>query len=629
MTDTTPNQPTEASQPVYFKAETRQLLNILIHSLYTEREIFLRELISNAADALTRMDFQMLTDREVLDPDVPLAIRIYADAEKNQLRIVDTGIGMTAAELDENLGTIAHSGARAFVEAVKDSQNAKLTDLIGQFGVGFYSAFMVADQIHVISRSYRPGEQAAEWSSTGEDTYAIAPAEKETRGTEVILFLREDAKEFTDAQRLREIIARHSDFIPFPIYIGDEQEQVNRQTAIWRQNQRQVEQKEYQEFYKQLTLDFNDPLTYTHLNVDAPVQMYAILFVPTSAEKGMFTARKEDGLKLYARKILIQEYSRDLLPDYFRFMQGVVDSEDLPLNVSRESVQSNKVIGQLRKLLTAKTIEMLKKLGEDHSDDYAKFWKEYAPYVKQGVATEENDPQELYPLLRYKTSTSAEEWTSLGEYVQRMKPDQPAIYYLLSDDERSVARSPHLDIVREHGYEVLFMTDPLDSFVLLRLTEYDGKPLKNLASADLELPKIDKKPEEGAAEAGLPTSEYATIRERFKQQLGNKVADVQITDRLSGAPVRLVEPKGSLTPEVQRVYRIMNREFEAPQKVLEINPKHPIIVRLSQVEAAHPLNATIIDQLYENALLIEGLHPDPASMVERIQQLMEASLDHK
>jgi molecular chaperone HtpG len=569
----------------------------------------------------------MLTQREVLDPEVPLSIRIYPDTEKNQLRIIDTGIGMTAEEMDENLGTIAHSGARAFMEVAKDNSSAKVSDLIGQFGVGFYSAFMVADEIRVISRSYQPDAKAAEWYSNGEDTYTITEAQKETRGTEVILHLREDAKEFTESTRLREIITRHSDFIPFPIYIGDEQEQVNRQTAIWRQNPRQVEEKEYFEFYKQLTLDFNDPLTYTHLNVDAPVQMYAILFVPSSQERGMFSARKEDGLKLYARKILIQEYSRDLLPDYFRFVQGVVDSEDLPLNVSRESVQSNKVMSQLRKLLTAKTIDLLKKLGDDHPDTYAKFWKEFAPYIKQGIATEENEPQDLYPLLRYKSSTSLEKWVSLDEYAKRMQPEQPAIYYLLGDDERSVTRSPHLDLVRDHGYEVIFMTDPLDSFVLMRLTEFDGKPLKNLASAEVELPKVEKKEVAETTEESLPTSEYINIRDRFKTQLGDKIADVQITDRLSGSPVRLVEPKGSLTPEVQRVYRLMNREFEAPRKVLEVNPKHPIIIHLSQVEDTNPILGTIIDQLYENALLIEGLHPDPASMVDRIQKLMEASLN--
>ena len=329
------NAPAGAA-PIPFKAETRQLLDILIHSLYTEREIFLRELISNASDALTRVNYEMLTNRDVLDPDVELAIHISADVNNHTLTISDTGIGMTADELRDNLGTIAHSGARAFASAMQ--QGAKsISDIIGQFGVGFYSAFMVAKSIRVTSRSYMPGAQAAAWICTGEDTYTIESADKPSRGTTIILELKDDASEFEQEHRLQEIIRKHSAFISFPIYLGEETEQINRQCALWRQPPRQVEKKDYVDFYQQLTLDFNPPLTYTHLSVDAPVQMYAILFVPDNPERGIFSLRKDDGLKLFSRKILIQEYCKDLLPNYFRFIQGVVDTEDLPLNVSRES----------------------------------------------------------------------------------------------------------------------------------------------------------------------------------------------------------------------------------------------------------------------------------------------------
>ena len=307
-------------QPIPFKAETRQLLDILIHSLYTDREIFLRELISNASDALTRADFEILTNRDVLDPDAELGIHIYPNTVENTLTISDTGIGMTADELVEDLGTIAHSGARAFIEAAQEGAK-DLSEIIGQFGVGFYSAFMVADWIKVVSRSYQKDAEAAAWYSAGADTFTVEPAGKTERGTNVIIKLKDDASEFAQEQRLREIIRKHSDFIPFPIYIGDQEEQVNQQTALWRQSPRQVEKESYDEFYKQLTLDFEPPLAYAHMVVDAPVQMYALLFVPSNAERNLFSARKDDGLKLYSRKVLIQEYCKDLLPEYFRFVQ--------------------------------------------------------------------------------------------------------------------------------------------------------------------------------------------------------------------------------------------------------------------------------------------------------------------
>lgn len=528
--------------PIPFKAETRQLLDILVHSLYTEREIFLRELISNAADALTRVDFEILTNREVLASDAELAIRIIPDSQENTLTISDTGIGMTSGELIENLGTIAHSGVRAFVEAAKE-QGQSLSDIIGQFGVGFYSAFMVAEWIRVVSRSYRPAAEAAAWFSTGDDTFTVEPAQREGRGTSVVVKLKPDAAEFLQEARLREIIRKHSDFIPFPIYIGDGEEQVNRQTALWRQNPRQVEEKEYHEFYKQLTLDFEPPLAHAHMVVDAPVQMYALLFVPAKAERGLFALRREEGLKLYARKVLIQEYCKDVLPPYFRFVQGVVDSEDLPLNISRESIQSTKLMVNLKKLVTGKVIDTLKKLAEARPDDYARFWQEFGRHVKEGVATEPAEPGALYPLLRFRTTAAPDQWSSLDAYVSRMKPGQSDIYYILGDDQRSVQYSPHLDVVRRYDYDVLTLTDPLDAFMLARLNQYQDKPLVNVATADLKLPEGEAKPEE--AKPALPVEDYAPLIDRFKQQLGDRVTDVRMTDRLTDSPARLVDPAGA------------------------------------------------------------------------------------
>ena len=348
------NSHTESSA-VPFRAEIRQLLHILVHSLYTEREIFLRELISNASDALNRIRFEMLTNRDVLDPDAELAIRIQADPDTRTLTITDTGIGMTRDELVENLGTIAHSGMRAFIEAAQENQS-HLSDMIGQFGVGFYSVFMVAESVRVTSRSYQPEAEAAQWYATGEETYTIGPADRVERGTTVEITLKEDALEFCQEFRLRDVIRTHSDYVAFPIYLNQVGEQINRQTALWRASTREVTTEQYHDFYKQFTLESEEPLLYQHVVTDAPVQVYAILYVPAHAERGLFSLRKEDGLRLYSRKVLIRDYTRDLLPEYFRFVQGVVDSEDLPLNVSREAVQSSAVMARLKKILTGQLL---------------------------------------------------------------------------------------------------------------------------------------------------------------------------------------------------------------------------------------------------------------------------------
>ncbi len=617
----------QINQPISFKAETRQLLNILIHSLYTEREVFLRELISNASDALTRINFEMLTKHEILDPGVELGIWIQADPEKNQISIRDTGIGMTPDELSENLGTIAHSGAKAFLEAVQSAGgDVKISDIIGQFGVGFYSAFMVADSITVVSRSFQKESTSARWISDGGETYHIEPAEKEDRGTEIIIQLKEDAKEFTQEYRLKEIIKKHSNYIPFPIYLGEKNEQVNQQSALWRQQPRQVEEKDYQDFYQQLTLDMEEPLAKVHLAVDAPVQMYSILFVPASPERNMFALRKQDGLQLYARKVLIQEYCTDLLPEYFRYVQGVVDSEDLPLNVSREFVQSNRVMIQLKKVLTAKLIDTLKTMGKDNAEKYEKFWKVYGRSVKEGIASDADNIDALTALVRFPTVSEPQKYSSLEDYVLAMKPGQKKIYYILGDDERSILHSPHLEAFRQHDYDVILMTDPLDPFMLLRLNKYQDFEFANVAS---EVPEPSEKPTEGdekSNEENLTPDAIQSILDRFKTQLGDRVSDIKSTERLVSSPARLVDPQGTINPELQRVYRMLNKEYEVPQKVLEINPNHPIIQKFSGLPADSPLNVLIIEQVYEDALLIEGLHPDPASMIERIQELMEKAL---
>lgn len=624
MNDQTTQASSESPQPIPFKAETRQLLDILIHSLYTEREIFLRELISNASDALTRMSFEMLTNRNVLDPDAELSITIISDPTSGTLTISDTGLGMTSEELVEDLGTIAHSGARAFMTAAKEGVK-NMSEIIGQFGVGFYSAFMVAEWIRVISRSYLPDSTAASWYCTGEDTFTIEPADKSDRGTTVIIKLKEDAKEFAQESRLREVIKKHSDFVSFPIYLGEKKEQANKQTALWRQTPRKVEKKDYEDFYHQLTLDFSPPLAHIHLSVDAPVQMYAILYVPSKSERNPFSIRKEDGLKLYSCNVLIQEYCKDVVPEYYRFIQGVVDTEDLPLNVSRETVQANRIMVNLKQLITSKITGALEKLAKDEPGNYSKFWEEFGRYIKEGVVIEQTEPESLYPLLRFHTTNFADQLSSLDDYLGRMKPDQKDVYYILGEDERSVIYSPHLDIIKKHGLEVLLLTEPIDPFLVVRLAKYKDHNLVNVSSPDIKLPTLDKEPE-AETKPSLDPNEWVSLIQRFKSQLGEKITDVRMTDRLSDSPARLVDPEGAPNQEMQRVYRLLKEDFQTPKKVLELNPRHPILIHLNTLPSDAELGHMIIDQIYENALLIEGLHPDPARMIERIQKIIEAAI---
>jgi len=611
------------SQSFTFKAETKQLLNILIHSLYKDRDVFLREMLSNASDALNRIRFEMLTNQNVLDPDAELCIRITADKEAATITIQDTGIGMTKEEIIENLGTIAQSGARNFIEAAKD-KNVDLTQVIGQFGVGFYSVFMVADWVRVTSRSYKPRAKAVSWYATGEDNFEISPAEMDERGTKIEIKLKEDAKEFADEYRLKNIIHKHSDYIGFPIYVGDEEKQVNKQTSLWRTSKSEVTEEQYKDFYRQVTLDFEDPLTHIHTITDAPVQLYALLYIPVKGERGILSLRKEDGLKLYSRNILIDEYNKDLLPDYLRFVQGVVDSEDLPLNISRETVQSVGLMPGLKKIVTGQVMKELERLAKDEVEKYETFWSEFGVYLKQGIAANPVDVESIQPLLRFKTTTHPDKWSSLEEYAERMKDDQKEIYYIVGEDPKSVLLSPHLDYFQSQGTEVLLLTDPMDSFMLMGLRKYKDFELKNVAQADIETPE---KSEEKTEVEKIPDDDFKTLIERFKEVLGERVEDVRASKRLSQSVARLVDPEGSLNPEMQRVYKFLGQEYEVPKKILELNPTHTILKNLVGMESDSELQNMIIEQIYESALLVEGLHPDPSSMAPRIQQIIEAALN--
>ncbi|HVU13001.1 MAG TPA: molecular chaperone HtpG [Phototrophicaceae bacterium] len=617
-----------------FKAEIQQLLNILIHSLYTDREIFLRELISNASDALNRLQFEQLTNPNVVDPDAELYIEVKPDDAAATLTISDTGIGMTRDDLINNLGTIAHSGAKAFVEALKQKQaeGATAQELIGQFGVGFYSVFMVADKVRVVTRSADPNERAWAWESTGTDSYTIEPAEKDTRGTDVIISLKEDAQDFLQTWTLQDAIRRHSDYIAFPIYVGESEEAVNKQTAIWRQDPKEVTDEQYNDFYKMMTLDFENPLYRIHMRADVPLQFYALLYLPSSTERTAFSLRREPGLKLYARKVLIQEYTTDLLPEYLAFVQGVVDSEDLPLNVSRESVQANRVMATLKKTLTNKILSELKRLAKNKPDEYHKIFQQFGRAIKQGVVIAPADKSDLEPLLMFPStkSTNADEWTTLADYVSRFVANQSDIYYVIGEDFASASRSPHLDSFRQRGIEVLYFTDPVDPVMLMGLHEFDGHKLRSADEADIDLSDVGELREEEKAEQEAPLSEgdFGSLRQRFADVLGERVVEVRASKNLVGSPARLVSKDSDPQRNMFRINRLMDREYDLPVKILELNPRHPLLHNLSGMIAHDPQNALIdpvIEQVFETALLQDGIHPDPAAMASRLYTLMQAA----
>ncbi|MBO9310192.1 MAG: molecular chaperone HtpG [Chloroflexi bacterium] len=608
------------AQTYEFRAEIQQLLHILIHALYTDREIFLRELISNAADALNRLRFEQLTNAEILDPEAELAIRITFDPEARKLVITDTGIGMNRDEIVENLGTIAHSGAMAFVKAMQERGAQLSTEIIGQFGVGFYSVFMVAEKVEVLSRSYRPNDQAVLWTSNGTTEYTVAPAERATRGTQITIYVKEDAADLLNEQTLKRIITTHSNYIPFPIYLGDKV--VNAQTALWRRNPREIEAREYQEFFKQLTFDANPPTLTIHQVADAPVQFYALLFVPAKLDRGILVGEGQGKLRLYARKVLIQDHAKELLPEWMRFVEGVVDSEDLPLNVSREAVQSNRLMQRLKQTITSRVLSELESLAEKSPERYLSFWREFGRLIKEGVITDVANRERLLPLLRFRTLHHPDQLISLRQYVSEMVANQEHIYYLFGDDPQSILRSPHLDVFRARKVDVLLLTDTIDSFLVNAIGIFEGKKLHNGADADLKLP-AGAEDETQLGEA-LPPEVQETLVARFKRVLGERVQDVRTTDLLRENAVRLVAPDQGFGADMERVYRLLDKDFKLPTRILEINPRHPLIRNLSAMPD-EPLAEQVIEQLFEGALLVEGIHPRPADMVPRLLSIMEAA----
>jgi len=607
-----------------FKAEIRQLLDILIHSLYKERDIFLRELISNASDALTRVHFEMLTNDEVFEPERELSIHLETKGDDDKTLVVkDSGIGMTRDELVRNLGTIAQSGASEFLKAVGSSDIAP-SDIIGQFGVGFYSVFMVADEVKVISRSFQADAEAYAWISQGSDEFWVESSDKSDRGTEIHISLKKDAHEFADAWRLKQLVRKYSDYIGYPIIIDEEQ--ANQQESIWRRNPSDVTAEEYNKYYQQLTMDFEDPLLTIHLTSDAPMHLRSLLFVPAKSERSVLNLRKDPGLALYSHNVMIQEYNSQILPKWLEFVTGVVDSEDLPLNVSRESIQSTRLMTRLGNTLRKRILRELREMSQNDQDKYRLFWEQYGRILKEGVAIEPNAKEELSPYFRFYSAKSTDSLISFEDYASNMDEAQSEIYYIIGDDLESVQLSPHLDSFKSREWDVLFLIDPIDPFLSQYLSDFNEIPLRNVDDVSLELPDIDDSASKVDEDGQPDEPDFNRLVGRMVTVLGDRVLEVNESKVLRGNPVRLVSPADSPTRDLQRIQRFITEDYEIPKKILEINRGHPLISDLSNLVRERPedeiINLAII-QLYDNALVIEGLHPNPANMMPQVERLIE------
>ncbi len=623
-----------------FQAEVRQLLNLMIHSLYSNKEIFLRELISNASDACDRLRFEALNNAALYGDDGELKIRVSFDKEARTLSIADNGIGLSREEAIEHLGTIAKSGTREFFSALTGDQ-AKDAHLIGQFGVGFYSSYIVADKVTVLSR--RAGLEAAQavrWESSGEGDFTVEMVERAQRGTEVILHLREGEDEFLSSWKLREILRKYSDHITLPILMKkerwdeeqkaqvstDEDETVNQASALWSRPKSEISDEQYNEFYKHVAHDFEDPLAHVHARVEGKQEYTQLLYIPSRAPFDLFERTARHGIKLYVRRVFIMDDAEQLMPLYLRFVRGVVDSNDLPLNVSREILQQSRDIETIRGGCVKRVLGLVESLADSEDEaakeKYVKFWKEFGRVLKEGVGEDFANKERIAKLLRF-ASTQAdtdEENVSLADYVARMKDGQEKIYYVTAETFTAAKNSPHLEIFRKKGIEVLLLSDRVDEWVTGHLTEFDGKPLQSVAKGGLDLGKLEDVAEKEEAEKAA--DEYKELIDKVKATLGEKVKDVRVTHRLTDSPSCLVADQYDLGGNLQRILKAAGQQAPASRPILEINPKHPAVQRLKYEEARFDDWANL---LLEQATLAEGGSlDDPAGFVRRINDLMLA-----
>ncbi|MCL6638179.1 MAG: molecular chaperone HtpG [Firmicutes bacterium] len=614
----------EQSETREFQAEVKQLLNIVVNSLYTDRDVFLRELISNAADALEKFRYESIVRREVTGGnDTPLEIHIDVDGKDNTLSVQDNGIGMTREELVENLGTIARSGSKEFFQKLGEADKKDLS-LIGQFGVGFYAAFMVAKRIRVYTRSWRPGAHGYLWQSDGIGTYEIAPAADLPRGTRVVLELKEDAGEFASPDRIKRMIRQYSGFVPFSIYVNGEQ--VNTVQAIWTKNKSEVSEEEYTEFYKYIANAFDEPLYRFHFSADAPLAINALLFVPKENFERFGFGRMKPGVNLYSHRVLIQQQAEEIVPEWLRFVKGVVDSDDIPLNISRETMQDSSLVAKLRKLITSRFLKFLNEQAKADPTRYGEFWKTFGIFLKEGAASDYTHRDELAKLLRFESSKTAPgELISLSDYAGRMKEGQKDIYFINGPSREMIEAGPYLEAFRAHDLEVIYTHEPVDDFVLSGLMEYGGKKLKSADQAELDLPSL----ETGDGEAPLDDGTLKSLAAWMKEALGDKISEVRGSKRLVQSPAIVLNLDEYFTSSMQRVMQALHKNpGDMGRKALEINPRNKLIKRLAALREEDPGFARLmVEQIYDNALIAAGLVVDPRAMVDRIYAIMERSLN--
>ncbi len=616
-----------------FKAEVKQLLDILVHSLYTSREIFLRELISNSSDALDKLRFESTKGSDVLDNDLPLEIKVEFDEKKKLLIVSDTGIGMTKEDLINNIGTIAKSGSAEFIKQLADNKS-DANNIIGKFGVGFYSVFMVAEEVVITTKSFKKDTPAFQWKSNGLGDFEITEVNEEIkRGTKIEIHLKEDAKEFAEKYRIENAIKKHSNFIQFPIYL--ESERLNTIGAIWREPKSNIKKEQYDEFYKFLTYDNEDPTDVIHVSVDAPIQFNSLMFIPKK-NFDLFGMNRDDyGLDLYVRRVLIQHKNKDLLPEYLAFVKGVVDSEDLPLNISRETLQENIVFTKIAQNVTSQILSYLTKKAKDEPEKYVEFWKEHGRVFKLGYSDFAN-MEKYMELLRFNSSNNEEAkgLTSFEEYVSRFKEDQKEIYYAFGNSREAIDQDPHLEIFKNKGLEVFYLYDPLDEFVFSSLRKYKDYEFKSVDSVDLKnLDKFkgaDENKEKVEELSKDDSKQFDDLLAKVKEILGDRVVDVKESKRLSGSPAVLVNPDDSMTTQMQKILKMTNQDMSVQKKIFEVNKDHKLVRNLLKVFKADSKDeyiANVVEELFESALLLEGSLTDPHKLVTRLNKMLEQSSD--
>jgi TNF receptor-associated protein 1 len=610
---------TTTPQKFEFQAEIKQLLDIVIHSLYTEKEIFVRELVSNAADALEKFRHLQLTEKNIFEDSRELEINVTTDDKAKTITIQDAGVGMTRGELVENLGTIAHSGSKSFLKALGEG-GAKNSNLIGQFGVGFYSAFMVAKSVKVYTHSWKQDEPGHVWSSDGSGSYEIEPAADQNRGAKIVIELKDDCAEFSQDWKIKEIVERYSAFVSFPINLNGKR--VNTIQALWLRSKNEIKEEEYTEFYKFQSHAYDEPRLRLHFSADAPLTINALLFVPKENTEKLGMSRLEPAVSLYCRKVLIDAKPKDILPEWLRFLKGVVDSEDLPLNISRETMQDKSLIEKLNKVITKRFLKFLDEESKNRPEAYAEFYAEFGHFLKEGAALDFTHKESLTKLLRFESSlTEKGKTTSLTDYVTRLGSEQKEIYYLNGPNRASIESGPYLEGLKARNLEVLFCYEPVDEYVMNNVREFDGKKLTAADHADLKLSDLPK------PDGALGEDAVKSLTTWLKATLGERVAEVKTSDRLVDSPVLALNADKFTSPHMRRMMKAMNKEgADSPVRVnLEINPRHAVIKRLFETHTANPERAKLVaEQLLDNALIGAGLLDDTTAMVARLNKLLES-----